>query len=268
MKLIILAAGQGTRLRPHTDNVPKCMVPIRGRPLIHWLLDIAQGMDIRDVIVIGGYRHEALSSLPVKLIVNNAFESTNMVYSLDCARDDLVGDAIITYADIVYEPRVLRTVMDVQHSSTIAVDRGWLEFWRARFVDPLSDAESLRIDPEGRISEVGGELTELQAAQGQFMGLMKFTSDGLAGLCRAMDEFRDGREYRGRTFDNMFMTDLLQSIIDDGEPIWPAWTDRGWFEVDTASDLALAEKMLRITTPYSPGNFEIHDVFVKMDGSA
>ena len=180
MRMIILAAGQGTRLRPHTDHVPKCMVPVRGRPLISWLLDVARSVGISDITVVGGYLNEKLQDLPVEILVNSEFATTNMVYSLDCALQKLEGDVIISYADILYEPRILRAIVLAPQMVAVTVDRGWLRSWQARFVDPLDDAESLSLGADGLISEIGGPVGSIDDIEGQYIGLIKFSGKGLA----------------------------------------------------------------------------------------
>ncbi|MBK1652709.1 sugar phosphate nucleotidyltransferase [Halorhodospira halochloris] len=60
MRAIILAAGQGTRLRPLTDDRPKCMVELEGKPLLEHQLEVLRGAGIEDIHVVGGYRAEWL----------------------------------------------------------------------------------------------------------------------------------------------------------------------------------------------------------------
>jgi len=51
MKAFLLAAGKGTRLKPYTDSIPKCLIPIHGKPLLHIWLDLLQRHGIRDVLI-------------------------------------------------------------------------------------------------------------------------------------------------------------------------------------------------------------------------
>ena len=87
MKVIILAAGQGTRLRPLTDNCPKCMVEVNGKSIIERQLETMYACGIKedDITVIAGYRNEVLQdrfrNTGIRFVVNNDFETTNMVYS-------------------------------------------------------------------------------------------------------------------------------------------------------------------------------------------
>jgi len=60
MRVIILAAGQGTRLRPFTDDRPKCLVELHGRPLLHRQLDVLRAAGLNDIALVGGYRADCL----------------------------------------------------------------------------------------------------------------------------------------------------------------------------------------------------------------
>ena len=53
MRTIILAAGEGKRLRPHTEDIPKCLVSINGAPLIHRQLSILENLGYEVILVVG-----------------------------------------------------------------------------------------------------------------------------------------------------------------------------------------------------------------------
>ena len=111
MKAIILAAGEGTRLRPHTLYRPKCLVEIDGRSLLDRQLDVLNSENVDPIIVVGGYRAEMLRRENIKLHINPLFSETNMVWTLFCAEADLEGDIILSYGDIVYSREILRSLL-------------------------------------------------------------------------------------------------------------------------------------------------------------
>ena len=76
MKVIILAAGQGTRLRPYTDKIPKCMVSIGGKPLLFHQLDTMQNCKISfdDIALVGGYKIDAFNQLKIKVFKNSQYD--------------------------------------------------------------------------------------------------------------------------------------------------------------------------------------------------
>jgi choline kinase len=112
MKLIVLAAGQGTRLRPLTDDQPKCMVRFRGKLIIDYITNAARKSGINDIVVIDGYRKDVLekhlSGQNIRFVTNAAYETTNMVAPLFCALPELNDDIVISYADIVYSPDIIK----------------------------------------------------------------------------------------------------------------------------------------------------------------
>src|SRR3954465_14723962 len=151
MRAVILAAGEGTRLRPYTLDRPKCLVPLAGRPLLEWHTDALRKAGIDDITIVTGYRSELVDALGYPTVRNPRFDATNMVASLMCARALLDGsdDGIVSYGDLVFEARVAPALADAARSSrasvAVTVDRRWKRLWDLRMADPLTDAETLRI---------------------------------------------------------------------------------------------------------------------------
>ena len=112
LKAIILAAGEGTRLRPYTLDRPKCMVEVDGVSLLDRQLAVLATEEIERVILIGGYRIEMLKRPGIEIRENPRYAETNMVWTLFCAEDDLEGDILICYGDIVYSRDVLNSVIN------------------------------------------------------------------------------------------------------------------------------------------------------------
>ena len=113
MKLIILAAGEGKRLRPLTNSVPKCLVEYNGRPIIDYILKTARDCGIKDVAVVNGYKKEKLvehlKDQDVTFYTNEEFDNTNMVSTLFKAKEFMDSDVIVSYADIIYDNKILET---------------------------------------------------------------------------------------------------------------------------------------------------------------
>jgi choline kinase len=256
MKVIILAAGQGTRLRPLTDSMPKCMVPVSGKSIVNRQIDVMKRCGIREeeILIVCGYRQEVLrehlAGMKVSFCFNKEYETTNMVCSLMCARDEMRDDIIISYGDIIYKEAVLRKALDSSYPASVVVDDDWYEYWSERSADPLSDAETLKIDADGDIIEIGQKTKSLSEIESQYIGLMRFQQTGLAALIAVADEakrrsaaniplWRTTRDYR-----KMYMTDLLQGLVDAGSALHALRVKRGWFEIDNYDDLLVAEKAI------------------------
>ncbi|MEX1198752.1 MAG: phosphocholine cytidylyltransferase family protein [Pseudohongiellaceae bacterium] len=246
MRAVILAAGQGSRLRPLTDDRPKGMVELAGRPLLHRQIEVLRAAGVEDIVLVSGYRGDQLRMPGVRIMENPRYAETNMVTTLFCAEQalrDAGDDVLISYADIVYEPRVLQSVLECRAPLCVAVDREWRAFWQLRMDDPLSDAETLRLADGDRITELGKKPGSYEDIQGQYMGLMKVRGDHVAEFCDTWHGMDREARYDGKDFDNMYLTSYLQHLIDSGWDMRAAFTDNGWLEVDTVEDLARYESM-------------------------
>ena len=85
MNIIVLAAGKGERLKPLTDERPKCLVPLLGMSLLERQARIIDELGLPDPIVVTGYRGEMISDLGFEVRHNDRFATTNMVESLFAA---------------------------------------------------------------------------------------------------------------------------------------------------------------------------------------
>ena len=236
MKIIVLAAGQGTRLRPLTENIPKCMVPLKGKPLIDYQLELFKSKGIKDITIVGGYLIEKLKSKNVNLITNNAYATTNMVHSLFCAKKELNDDVIISYGDIVYNEKVLQKLIDSNENISIVIDKNWKEYWKARMNDPLSDAETLKIK-DGKIIEIGKKPNHYGDIEGQYIGLIKFSKEIIKEIIQFYDGLDKTIKYDGKDFSNMYMTSFLSLLGEKISPLKPVFINNGWMEVDCPKDL-------------------------------
>ncbi len=255
MRAIILAAGEGRRLRPHTLDRPKCMVELAGRALILRQLDVLDRCGVDEITIVTGYRADKIESLcirrhgPGRNTRHNAdYATTNMVTTLMCARDRLDGgdDVVILYADIVYEPRVFEALRDCPAPLATTVDRRWRQLWSLRCDDPLDDAETLKLDDAGNIIELGKKADSYDDIEGQYMGLIKVRADFASQLLALYDGLDPVATYDGKDLPNMYMTSFLQHAIDSGHPLTAVVVEGGWFEVDTVEDLATYEGMQQV----------------------
>ena len=241
MKAIILAAGKGTRLGALTSYKPKCMVEYRGKPIIDHIFGTLKTCGIEDINVVDGYRNDVLrghlKSENVSFYKNKNFENTNMVYSFFCAEDAFDDDMIITYSDIIYTPNVLKKLMRNDDDIAVVVDKDWEKLWRLRMDDPLLDAETMKIDDKGRVVELGKKAKKLSEIEAQYIGLIKISRDMIPRICKYYKALDKEETYDGQSFNNMYMTSLIQKFIDYLAPVYAVEIHGGWLEVDSISDL-------------------------------
>ena len=237
MKAIILAAGRGSRLNEMTEHRPKGLVELGGRSLIDWQTAALNAAGITNITIVSGYRHEDIEAQGYETRYNANWASTNMVASLLCAGDLIDGPTIVSYSDIVYGLGIVNALIGNKAPLAVAYDTDWMKLWRARFEDPLDDAESLRLDSDGNIVEIGRKVDDLSKIEGQYLGLMRFTPDSFGWIRHALNKEKG-------LADRLDMTSLLSILIADGHTVAGVETSGRWCEIDTPDDLAVAEQML------------------------
>ncbi|VAW71117.1 Putative sugar nucleotidyltransferase [hydrothermal vent metagenome] len=247
MKVIILAAGQGIRLRPYTDNKPKCMVMLAGKALLHWQLMTLRSLGLQDITVVGGYLSTQLDAPDTKLILNPNYANSNMVSTLFCARELFTPgeDLLICYGDIVYQRNVLQSVIACESELCLAADRQWQKLWSLRMENPLDDAETFQLGPHNKVLELGKKPHSYDDVQAQYMGLIKIRGDCVEKFDVAYHNLdRDGL-YDSKDFDNMYMTSFIQHLIDNEWDVSAALVNSGWLEVDTADELEHYNQLIK-----------------------
>lgn len=245
VRAMILAAGQGTRLRPYTESRPKCLVELVGKSLLERQVKVLRGVGITDIAVITGYRAASITLPGLQKFVNPRYANTNMVATLFCAAELMNDDQdlLICYGDIVYERKVLETLLACDEPIALAADLDWQRYWNLRMEAPLDDAETFKMTPEGRVSELGKKPNSLEEIEAQYMGLIKVRADHVDRFREVYENMDREAHYDGKDFDNMYMTSFLQYLIDSGWAVGAALTHNGWLEVDTTKDLDLYHEL-------------------------
>jgi len=241
MKAIIIAAGMGRRLSPYTDDRPKCMVEVAGRTILDRQLDAYRAAGVDRFVVIRGYMKEGLRLPPgAEVFDNDAFRDNNILLSLFFAEAAMNEELLISYSDIVFGERAVRAALDTPGDYALVIDRRWQDAYHGRQDHPVAEGEVARV-VDGRIAVVGKKTVPAAEADGEFIGLGRFS---LAGLTKMKQRFHRrkqelaGQPYgRAPRFEVAYLTDLLNDLIDDGEVMRPAFIDGGWREIDTVEDL-------------------------------
>ena len=248
MKAILLGAGQGTRLRPLTDDRPKCMVRVEGAPLLDWQLYALRTAGVDDVTVVRGWCRTAIAAPGLRFVDNPRFATTNMVQSLRCALDHLHGDVLIAYTDLLYRPEVVQRARECTADIGVVVDLEWRTLWERRMTDPLADAETLRTDGQGRLLEIGRRPKSYDEIEAQYLGLIRLSPAGCDTLRATLERAAatDGTVFGSpRTLDQAYFTDLLDGLIADGVVVKTIPIRGGWTEVDSHEDLRVATSIVR-----------------------
>lgn len=226
MKVIILAAGRGSRMGKQTEDKPKCLSLVNGKTLLERALDASRSiLKEKDIIVIGGYRREMLAQFSSNTMFNPDWASTNIMGSLLVADDFLKSeDCLVLYSDILFDAQDLRALFEAKEPSVLSVG-DWESIWRRRFNQPLDDLEKFKFDPvSGLLLDIGGSSSSLIDIQGQFAGMWRTTPEfwpilkGLKGL------------------EQMDTTTAMRLSLERGAKIKVIFGRGSWFEFDHISD--------------------------------
>ena len=248
MKVIILAAGMGSRLRPLTNDKPKCMVKLLDDTLIERQIKIFRSYDINDITIVTGYKNEVIDMPNVNYVNNPNYETTNMNESLFCALELSNSPVLVTYSDIVFEQKIIQQMLEITDGIRLAVNLNWKKYYQNRKNHPLSEAENVLVENE-RILQIRKNISKsLQNQQiGEFLGIMMLSSDHVKILLERYSYLKKnhiGTFHNSSSLSNAYITDMLQEIINCGINVNPVFTEGRWFEIDTPEDLKNAEKLI------------------------
>jgi len=237
MRAIILGAGEGKRLRPLTNDIPKCMVKYQNKAILSYQICAMRELGVTDINIVAGYKSHIIQQLGFNTIINSSYSTTNMVYSLFCAESLFDQDIIISYGDIVYGHNILKKVIEDTGEISVAISMNWLDLWKRRMENPLEDAETLKLDDEGYIKELGNKPRSYDEIEGQYMGLLKIEKSALKNQVIEHYSTQEKKSKESSEFKNMFMTTFLQDLINDGIKLSPVKIYDDWLEIDDPNDL-------------------------------
>jgi choline kinase len=233
MKAVILTAGSATRLRPHTEDRPKALLPVAGVPILRRTMTTLVRAGFDDFVIGTGYHGDDVRAavtawfpeLEVTFVDNPDYATTHNARSLFLLRGDLDGEAFILFDDdVVFAPEVIDTVLE-RGLDTIAV----------RSVGALTrDEVKVHADDQDRVLSIGADLP-LRHSMGESVGIFLFSGETSRALFAALEQHAPGDTYEV----------ALQKIIDAGATLFGV--DIGTLYaagIDTYQDLCAANARL------------------------
>jgi L-glutamine-phosphate cytidylyltransferase len=257
-RAIIVAAGRGSRLGPKTEDIPKTMVEVAGKPILHHQLDALSAGGVSDFVVVRGYRGSLIGggSHRLRFVENPEWERNNILASLIYARAEMDRGFFFAYSDIVYAKdvavRLAEAARTEKASAVLVVDRRWSDAYVGRTLHPIPEAElSAAAGPpsDPRITAVGKLVVPAEEAAGEFIGLAYFSPEGARALCDVWDRALGERGLeapfgRARALRHAYLSDALNALANAGHRLAPLYIDGQWREIDTGQDLAAAEPIV------------------------
>jgi len=228
---VLLCAGTGSRLRPLTNKVAKCMLQFRGKSLLDHQLEILRRHGCENIVIVGGGNSHSLRGDFDSIIFNKFYESTNMIYSLSLAADLIINsedDLLITYGDIFFEGSLIGLLAG-QSEMIVPSNTNWLNNWKARMTDIATDAETFYFSDDFVLKNIGDRLSSCESLpMGQFMGILYIPARFASAIVSELRKIS--------VQSNISTTEWLNGLVNRGYLFKVVEYSGEWFEVDTVAD--------------------------------
>lgn len=232
MKALILAAGLGTRLAPITNDRPKSLVTINGKPILIKQIENLHTNGIMDITIISGYKTEVLEDIihsmypEINIIYSADYATTNNMYSAWLGRTAINNEEFIMMnADVFFDESVIRELLAFSAANAIVTDVGnYLE-------------ESMKVvEKNGRLIRISKDIT-CEEALGVSIDVYKFSALGAKSFFNKCTEYIEDKKELN-LWSEVALNDVLLDIIFEACPLVGRWV-----EIDNYDDLAIAESL-------------------------
>lgn len=240
----------GNRLRPLTEDMPKCLIDICGKTILERQMEALKANNINDFVLVKGYQQEKIKYPDLKYFINDNYQNNNILNSLFYAEEAMDDEFITSYSDILYNKSVVKQLLVTPGDISLVVDMDWQDYYQGRTKHPIEEAENVIIT-DGKITKIGKYLTGNES-QGEFIGMAKFSHRGAEILRKEFKRVKErysGQPFqRATVFEKAYLTDMFQELIDRGYNLYPALIQKNWWEIDTEQDLKKVRAIFQTLT--------------------
>ena len=236
MKALILAAGLGSRLAPITNDIPKSLVPVNGKPILIKQIENLYENGITDITIVSGYKSEVLQKTVyekypgIHIVESVDYAVTNNMYSAWLGiramfPDEGTGPFVMMNADVFYDASVLRALLAFEYPDAIVTEIG-------RYIE-----ESMKVtECAGRLTSISKKILP-EEAYGTTIDVYRFSPIGGKAFYAKCKEYIEIRKEM-KLWSEVALNDVLNEIEFRACPL-----DGRWLEIDNHEDLAAAEKL-------------------------
>ncbi len=240
-RVVLLAASRGAELKELTEDRPKVLIDINGKPLIEQSITNFYDHEIKDLTIVTGYKKEAFKFPNIKYVANDKFESTNELASLYLARKEITDNTIISYGDILYRKYILTRLLEEKGDITIVVDASI----ENRAPDYVGDFVLCSRKHSTKFSEAPAELQGIKfgaakdskEAFGEWIGLVKTNKTGSQALSSTLEELAKTSD-----FNKLKLPDLMNKLLEKKVKINVMYIDGHWMDVDSYADVSRGQQ--------------------------
>ncbi|KKK86634.1 hypothetical protein LCGC14_2761290, partial [marine sediment metagenome] len=236
MQVIILSAGMGIRLKPITNEKPKCLVNVCSKPILQHQIDYFFNDDrIDEIIIVIGYMADLIRNLiktfynddpKIILIENKDFLTTNNMYSLFLTRNYIKNSFLLVNGDVILNPEITNELIKFPPENAIAVDIG--QYYK----------ESMKVIQKGDLLIDISKKINKKDALGSSIDFYKFSKKGKDIFFSKMEEIIIKRKNA-----NQWTEVAIQELLNNKTLEMKAFDIKGkaWVEIDNFNDLYEAE---------------------------
>ena len=234
MKAIILAAGIGSRIKPFTDNCPKCLLKVGDDTILKMMISHIQDCGINEIVFVVGYLKEQIKNY-VKLkfpdlnaifVTNHKYAETNTGYSLMLVKDFIQDSGFIKFdADVVFDKKILKKLIECEHENCLCIDK-----------NINIDAEEIKviIDNQNRILKANKTVTQKDAV-GESIGIEKISKETAKLLFKELELMMQDKKNNQEYYEGAY-----ERLIEKNVPFYALdITGLKWVEIDTREDFDL-----------------------------
>ena len=237
-KAIILSAGQGSRLLPLTEQMPKCLIDISGRSMLEWQLLGLAAAGVREAVVVTGFRadlvEEALlrispASMKGRTLFNPFYKLADNLASCWMVRHELKGPCLLLNGDTLFEAEIARRLISAPTAPiTVTIDR-----------KPRYDTDDMKVETEGAQLRAIGKTLSAEQVNGESIGFLRFDVDGAAQFVAEIE-----RTMRTAEGPGLWYLSAIHKLAKAGTDVRTALIEGlQWGELDFQADLVRARAL-------------------------
>lgn len=233
MKVILLAAGSGTRLGHYTKEIPKALVDINGQSILKRLVTLYRDLGVSDITIVTGPYSEKFNIKNVGYIYDQKHLEHDALGSLMFANSMINDEVIFSYTDILYDKSIAQSVIDFKGDIGLAVHLNWEKSYKPALASINNDS----------ITKIGHDKSKFNFENemvGEYVGLMKLSKNGSKVLMNKFNELQKsshGSFHEASSLEDAYPPDMIQELIDSKIKIEPIIVSGKWCEIDTIADL-------------------------------
>jgi len=241
VKAVILAAGIGSRLRPLTNTVPKCLIEIKnGVSLLDYQIGILKsvGFPENQIFIVAGYKANKIKEKynSLKYIINEKYTFNN-IYSFYLIKNAILDDFVLINSDTLFPKILLQQLTKEQGFSTMVIDKK----------NTIGTEEmKVAVKKDGFIKRISKELP-LRISLGEYIGLSLFKLKDAEMIFKTIENLLEEEKF------NLWYEDAIDKMLVENRIRVKAYLIENipWIEVDNIDDLRVARKKIKKIENYA-----------------